>query len=63
MIGKDVIMEEIDELMDRYCDKCLVKQALSEERGKKSAHRFCIKECTIGEKIQWMGKEMLKFDK
>lgn len=58
-----MIVEEIDELMDRYCKNCLVKQALVEERGKKGAHHFCIKECTIGEKVQSMGKEMLKFNK
>ncbi|HLR11399.1 MAG TPA: zinc-finger domain-containing protein [Sporosarcina sp.] len=60
---KETIIEEIDEMMDTYCTHCLVKQALSKERGKKGAHRFCIEQCTIGEKIQWMGREMMKFQK
>lgn len=63
MIEKETIIEEIDLMMETYCTNCLVKEALSTERGKKGAHRFCIESCTIGEKIQWVGQELLKFNK
>lgn len=53
-------MEEIDEVMDYYCECCLVKKALNRERGKTAAHRFCIQDCTIGDQLRFLGNEMNK---
>lgn len=63
MIKRESIIEEIDELTDRYCESCLVKKTLVRERGKTSAHRFCIQECTIGDQLRFLGEEMVKFTK
>ncbi len=60
MLDRAHIMEEIDGVMDRYCDNCLVKKALNQERGKTAAHRFCIEECTIGDQLKFLGDEMNK---
>lgn len=57
------IMNEIDEVMDRYCNDCLLKRTLNKERGKTAAHRFCINECTIGDQLKFLGNEMNKFSK
>lgn len=60
MLDRAHIMEEIDVVMDRYCENCLVKKALNQERGKTDAHRFCIQECTIGDQLKFLGDEMNK---
>jgi len=50
------VMDEVEELFTIYCHNCPVKQQLRLERGKTRAHKFCIKECTVGEKISRYGK-------
>ncbi|MDG5470591.1 zinc-finger domain-containing protein [Jeotgalibacillus sp. ET6] len=52
------VIDEVDELFVTYCKDCLVKKQLRIERGKTRAHRFCIQECTIGEKIMRYGKHL-----
>lgn len=60
---KAIVMSEIHEILDTYCEKCLVKTQLGKERGKAGAHQFCISMCTIGEHLQFLGEEMNKFTK
>lgn len=55
------VVKEIDELVDQYCEGCLVRTQLSKERGKTGAHRFCINGCSIGEQLQFLGNELLKW--
>lgn len=62
MLDRAHIIEEIDEVMDRFCENCLVKKTLNQERGKTAAHRFCIQECTIGDQLRFLGNEMNKVD-
>lgn len=62
MLDRTQMMREIDDVMDRYCEDCLVKKALMKERGKAGAHRFCIETCTIGEQLRFLGNEMNKLD-
>ncbi|KOY80772.1 zinc-finger domain-containing protein [Lysinibacillus sp. FSL H8-0500] len=59
-MDKVTVMKDIDELHDTYCADCLVIQQLRKERGKPGAHRFCIESCSIGEKLQFLGEELLK---
>ena len=54
------IVDEIDELLQDYCEDCLVKKQMRKERGKTGAHKFCIESCTVGEQIQFLGQELLK---
>lgn len=63
MLSRVAIMSGIDEIMDRYCRGCLVKETLNKERGKTAAHRFCIRECTIGDQLRFLGNEMNKIAK
>lgn len=60
MVERQTIMQEIDSVMDRYCEGCLVKKTLNKERGKTAAHRFCIQTCTIGDQLRFLGSEMNK---
>lgn len=57
------VMHDIDTIMDKYCDGCFLKKALAKERGKTAAHRFCIKGCTVGDQLRFLGNEMNKLPK
>ena len=59
-MNKVSVMKEIDELTDTYCTDCLVIRDLRKKRGKTGAHRFCIEQCTVGEQLQFLGKELMK---
>ncbi len=60
---KTTVTSEIDELLDMYCEGCLVKTQLTRERGKVDAHKFCIQECTVGDQLRFLGSEMNKLTK
>ena len=49
-------IDKIDELMNTYCDKCLLKHI--SERPKVRPHHFCISECSIGKQIKQLGNEL-----
>lgn len=52
------IINEIDQLIENYCEGCFVKAELRKEKGKTKAHQFCIKECTVGEEIREAGNKL-----
>lgn len=60
-MNKVAVMKDIDELTDMYCSDCLVIRDLRQQRGKTKAHQFCIESCTVGEQLQFLGKELMKF--
>lgn len=60
---KTIVMNEITEILDVYCEECFLKRQLSKEKGKTTAHKFCITTCTIGEQLQFLGQEMNKIKK
>lgn len=60
-MNKVSVIQDIDELTDTFCTDCLVIQELRKTRGKTNAHRFCIESCTVGEQLQFLGKELMKW--
>ena len=54
------IINEIDEMLNTYCEGCFVKAQLRKDEGKTAAHRFCISNCTIGTQLQFLGNELNK---
>ena len=52
------IINQIDQLVDTYCDGCFVKTTLRKEKGKTIAHDFCIHSCTVGEEIKQIGEKL-----
>ncbi|WP_339250067.1 zinc-finger domain-containing protein [Sporosarcina sp. FSL W8-0480] len=62
-MDKLTIMNEINEVLDTYCEGCFVKRQQVKDIGKTSAHQFCIRTCTIGEQLQFLGNEMNKLTK
>lgn len=60
LMDKVTVMKDIDSLTDTYCDDCLVRQELRQQRGKSGAHRFCIEHCSVGQQLQFLGQELMK---
>ncbi|PMC39264.1 zinc-finger domain-containing protein [Bacillus sp. UMB0899] len=58
-MNKKQTLQELSEIIDTYCANCLLKKHFREEYGKTFAHTFCIKSCTVGEKIKNVGKKLI----
>jgi hypothetical protein len=52
------LLSHVENLMGEYCDGCFLHQHLKKEGGRRLAHRFCISQCTVGEKLQEYGKKL-----
>ncbi|MBS4199446.1 zinc-finger domain-containing protein [Bacillus sp. FJAT-49732] len=57
------VFKEIDELITSYCDGCFLHLHFKKEFSKSYAHKFCIGECTIGQKLQEKGKTLINDQK
>jgi hypothetical protein len=52
------LLDHVEVLMNMYCEGCFLHKHLKKEGGRRVAHRFCITQCTIGEKLQEYGKKL-----
>lgn len=52
------LMQEADELMKEFCQDCFLYQHNKTEYGKRNAHRFCISQCTVGNKLKEYGEKL-----
>lgn len=59
-MNKKTVIRGIDNLLGTYCDGCFIKRELNYKGGKTVAHRFCISGCTVGDQLQFLGKELSK---
>jgi len=59
-LNKLTVINEIDDLLETYCDGCFIKRELKINGGKTLAHRFCINSCTVGDQLQFLGQELNK---
>lgn len=57
------VFTQLEILMGQYCEGCFLHQQLIKEGGRRMAHRFCISQCTVGEKLQEYGSKLNKLDK
>ncbi|MCO4345611.1 zinc-finger domain-containing protein [Staphylococcus agnetis] len=55
---KNVLFQKIDQLMNQYCEQCMIKTHIRQSQNKTKAHHFCIKECSVGKQIQQLGNEL-----
>ncbi|MGV2938521.1 zinc-finger domain-containing protein [Mesobacillus sp. LC4] len=55
---RNEILAEVETLLTTYCNGCFLKKLHRQENGKRHAHRFCINECTVGEKIKKCGQKL-----
>ncbi|MDQ0197590.1 zinc-finger domain-containing protein [Neobacillus ginsengisoli] len=52
------LLSIVETLMGEYCEGCFLHRHLKKEGGRRLAHRFCITQCTVGEKLQEYGKKL-----
>ncbi|KXT21417.1 hypothetical protein UZ35_04150 [Heyndrickxia coagulans] len=52
------LIREVDEILKTYCEGCFLKSHFRKTRGKKYAHQFCIRQCTVGEKLKKYGDRL-----
>jgi hypothetical protein len=57
-MAKKELFETVQIIMEQYCEGCFLHQHVKKESGKRAAHRFCISECTVGEKLRELGKRL-----
>ncbi|MDR6122656.1 hypothetical protein QFZ87_002253 [Bacillus sp. SLBN-46] len=56
--GRKELLNHLENVMVHYCDGCFLHQHVKKEGGRRAAHRFCITQCTVGEKLQEYGKKL-----
>lgn len=59
-IDRQRVLEYIDSIQETYCNGCILFKHHKEEFGRRYAHSFCIKKCTVGNSIQEIGKQLIK---
>lgn len=57
-IERKRLIQEAESLMEQYCDGCFLYKTLRSEKGRRIAHKFCIDQCTIGEKLKEYGNQL-----
>ncbi|TDQ41467.1 zinc-finger domain-containing protein [Aureibacillus halotolerans] len=54
---------EVGKLLDEYCEGCFLKTHNKKRMGKRSAHQFCIQNCTVGQQLKALGSILENEDK
>ncbi|ENQ3108248.1 Protein of unknown function [Bacillus sp. 491mf] len=57
-MNRKQLINEVNDLLETYCDGCFLQKHFRKEQSKYYAHSFCIRQCTIGEKLQEYGKHL-----
>jgi hypothetical protein len=57
-MNRKEIYNEVEMIMHYYCEDCFLYKQNRKEKGRNYAHRFCITQCTVGEKIKQCGKKL-----
>ncbi|WHX99024.1 zinc-finger domain-containing protein [Neobacillus sp. DY30] len=57
-LNRKELFSHVETLLVQYCDGCFVHQQFKKEGGRRLAHRFCISQCTVGEKLKEYGKRL-----
>lgn len=57
-LNRAELLEDLQCTMTQYCEGCFLYRFLKKSEGKRAAHRFCISQCTVGEKLQGYGKRL-----
>ncbi|RLQ95164.1 zinc-finger domain-containing protein [Falsibacillus albus] len=52
------IFTEVEEILSKYCNECFLKAHHRKEYGKSFAHKFCIKQCTVGQQLKKYGDRL-----
>lgn len=55
---RKTLVIEAGQMLDAYCSGCFLKRFHRKEYGKKYAHSFCIRQCTVGEVLKKYGQHL-----
>ncbi|MFD2445781.1 zinc-finger domain-containing protein [Bacillus sp. CGMCC 1.16607] len=59
-MNKQEILASLDTIQNHYCQDCFLHKHLKDDKGRRYAHRFCITQCTVGQKIKEYGEKLIK---
>ena len=59
-MDKQKVIMEVSHILDTYCQDCFLRRHLRETFGKNHAQRFCINDCSVGDRLQQCGKYLTK---
>ncbi|PLT34930.1 zinc-finger domain-containing protein [Bacillus sp. V5-8f] len=57
------IYSELETILEDYCKGCFLYSTIRKEKGRSTAHKFCISQCTVGEKIRTIGSQLTDMPK
>ncbi|MFD3446039.1 zinc-finger domain-containing protein [Microbacteriaceae bacterium 4G12] len=57
-MNKKKLITEVNDIIETYCDGCFVNSYFRKEQGQRFAQSFCIKQCTVGERLKEYGKQL-----
>ncbi|CAH0347401.1 zinc-finger domain-containing protein [Bacillus sp. CECT 9360] len=57
-MNRKVIYSEVEAVLEDYCKDCFLYSTLRKEKGRNHAHKFCISQCTVGEKLKDIGHKL-----
>jgi hypothetical protein len=58
VLDRKQLITEVNDLLEMYCEGCFLNSHFRKEQGKKYAQSFCIKQCTVGQKLKEYGKKL-----
>lgn len=59
-MNKKQVIKEVHDLVQEYCEDCFLYKHLRDTSNRKVAQQFCIKECSVGERLQEYGDQLSK---
>lgn len=57
-MDKKQVIKEVHDMVQVYCEECFLYKYLRETNSRNVAQQFCIKECSVGEKLQEYGDRL-----
>lgn len=52
------LLSEVDDVLDMYCQGCFLNQHFRKAYGKNYAQSFCLKKCTVGQRLKEYGEKL-----
>ena len=56
-MNRKKVYEELEEILT-VCEGCFLQKHFRKQNGRTFAHQFCLSECTVGERLKQLGKEL-----
>ncbi|MES9697358.1 zinc-finger domain-containing protein [Bacillus sp. JJ927] len=57
-MNKKQLITEVNDLLETYCGGGFLQEHNRKNHSKYYAHSFCIRQCTVGEKLKKYGEQL-----